>query len=107
MDYRTAKVIIKDLLYNDEQFKDKPIYQELCNTLIEALDKQIEAEPIDWVDVEPVISPNTGLQEGTNEFVLFKCPICGEHIGYDDYLPNYCSECGQKIDTSVNKLWKE
>ena len=76
---------VKKMAYKGE------ITSEEAEKIRVALDKQNHKKPIRF------FLPLAGFQ--------FNCPVC-EHMvykfwGYDnDYIPKYCSECGQKLDWS-------
>lgn len=63
--------------------------EEIYDTAIEALEKQIAKKPED-ID---------------EEYELFQCPNCNEWILCSDYKEShkYCLNCGQKIDWSEEK----
>jgi uncharacterized Zn ribbon protein len=55
--------------------------------IIEALEKQKEKKVI---DITPFFS-DTG---------VYRCPKCKDIYTFKQGKPNYCSECGQKLDWS-------
>lgn len=76
---------------------------ELCFSeldVVQMLDKQptIDAEPVRhgyWIGLE-----SDGYADGFPVYYLWECSECGnEHRGED--TPNYCSNCGSKMDLEV------
>ena len=61
----------------NKEFSDE--YKEMCSMSIKALEKQIPKQP----------------KEVKGQYDTYKpvCPVCG-----NDFLGEYCDECGQKID---------
>lgn len=43
------------------------------------------------VPKKPYHNPNS------KSILPVQCPICACHVGDDDFVSNYCSECGQKL----------
>lgn len=41
-----------------------------------------------------------GAYVDADTYVYLLCPICGNQVGLDDCVDNYCSCCGQKLDWS-------
>lgn len=64
--------------------------EELTETILEALEKQLPKEI-------KAINPERSEESGDVELC---CPNCNSHYLYDiTDVPNYCPECGIKFDT--------
>ena len=61
-----------------------------------AVEKQKEKEAIGNIKVEPIIDEN-GAYIDAKTFCYLVCPCCGNQVGIDEELDNYCSNCGQKL----------
>ena len=70
-----------------------------CDMAINALEKQIAKKPNDEIKTIPVIDED-GAYVDADTYVYLLCPICGNQVGIDDCIDNYCSCCGQKLDRS-------
>lgn len=67
---------------------------------IAAIKKQIPMKPIYEAD---------GYADGKLVYDYAECPNCGHFFEYciNDWWCNYCSDCGQKLDWSVEEDWSE
>ena len=63
------------------------LYPEEVQMCIDALEKQVAKKVI---DITPAFS-DTG---------IYRCPKCKDIYTFKQGQPNYCSECGQKLDWS-------
>ena len=70
---------------------------EAIDMAINALKKQIPKKPNDEIKTIPVIDED-GAYVDADTYVYLLCPICGNQVGIDDCIDNYCSDCGQKLD---------
>ncbi len=75
-------------------------FQDVCRIAITALEKQSPMKPNDEITTIPVLDEN-GAYVDADTYVYLLCPICGNQVGIDDCIDNYCSYCGQKMDRSV------
>lgn len=64
-----------------------------------AKEKQIPKKPNDEIKTIPILDEN-GAYVDADISVILLCPICGNQVGIDDCIDNYCSYCGQKLDRS-------
>lgn len=64
-----------------------------------AKEKQIPKKPNDEIKTIPELDEN-GAYIDADISVILLCPICGNQVGIDDCIDNYCSYCGQKLDRS-------
>ena len=78
--------MIETLRYKAENIKAK-IEPEFFNEVADRLEMQVEKEVI---DITPSFS-DTG---------VYRCPKCKDIYTFKQGKPNYCSECGQKLDWS-------
>lgn len=78
---------LKEHLYLEEKDIDLCLYDEEVQMCINALEKQKEKKVI---DITPFFS-DTG---------VYRCPKCKDIYTFKQGKPNYCSECGQKLDWS-------
>lgn len=64
---------------------------ELHKMIDDAVDKQIAKKPLGGTDIDG------------NQYLI--CPECSQIVAADiiDYKVNYCPDCGQKIDWSVEE----
>lgn len=72
---------------------------EAIDVAINALEKQIAKKPNNEIKTIPVIDED-GAYVDADTYVYLLCPICGNQVGLDDCVDNYCSCCGQKLDWS-------
>lgn len=72
---------------------------EARDIAINALEKQIQKKPNDEIKTIPVIDED-GAYVDADTYVYLLCPICGNQVGLDDCVDNYCSCFGQKLDWS-------
>lgn len=82
----TTKEMIETLIYKGTNIKSK-IEPDFFFEVAERLEKQVEKEVI---DITPAFS-DTG---------VYRCPKCKDIYTFKQGKPNYCSECGQKLDWS-------
>lgn len=81
-----TKEMIETLRYKANNIKAK-IEPEFFNEVADRLEMQVEKEVI---DITPSFS-DTG---------VYRCPKCKDIYTFKQGKPNYCSECGQKLDWS-------
>lgn len=62
-----------------------------------SMEKQIPKKPNDEIKTIPVIDED-GAYVDADTYVYLLCPICGNQVGIDDCIDNYCSDCGQKLN---------
>ena len=61
---------------------------------IDLLAKNLEPKRGEWVGVE-----YDGYADGNPVYDLWECSVCGEeHNGEADTLPNFCPNCGAKME---------
>lgn len=104
--YRNIGVVSADELEQDLLLykADREIlseYQKLgtVEELKIAKEKQIPKKPNDKIKTIPELDEN-GAYIDADISVILLCPICGNQVGIDDCIDNYCSYCGQKLDRS-------
>ena len=83
----TTKELAKDLKEHIGCGIEVPLYDEELEVVVEALEKQIAK---DVIDITPSYS-DTG---------VYRCPKCKEIYTFKQGKPNYCYECGQRINWS-------
>lgn len=81
---------------SDLVYRNRKMYAELA---IQALEKHIPKKPNDEIKTIPVIDED-GAYVDADTYVYLLCPICGNQVGIDNCIDNYCSCCGQKMDRS-------
>ena len=89
------KEIEHNVFCNTDNF-EMTISKECYKTIIRALEKQVPKKTNDEIKTIPVLDEN-GAYVDAETNVLLLCPICGNQVGIDDCIDNYCSCCGQKI----------
>lgn len=79
-------------VHNDN--RPHPLLDEAVEMAIKALEKQIPKKP----DYE-----GDGYSDGQLVYDTWICPCCGQHyeVDYDRY--DYCHNCGQHIDKSMEQ----
>lgn len=91
----TIQEIIESIDYCLKCDNDRiPTMQEDLQTIKEALEKQIPKKPDYYGDGYD--------EDGYLIYYTWICPNCGKHyeVDYDDY--DFCPECGQAIDKSLD-----
>lgn len=83
----------------DDLWLEMEDMEELTETILEALEKQLPKKP--------TYEGDGYAPDGTFVYDTWECPNCGEcyEVDYDDY--DYCPKCGQKIDWSENRRVEE
>ena len=71
--------------------------KEAFSMAINALEKQIPKKSNDEIKTIPELDEN-GAYVDADTYVYLLCPICGNQVGIDDCIDNYCSDCGQKLE---------
>ena len=83
----TTKELAKDLKEHIGCGVEVPLYDEELEVVVEALEKQIAKKP--------------RIIRITDDTEYMKCSQCKLATGlYSDMKPDYCPNCGQKIDWS-------
>ena len=57
----------------------------------------IESVKIAKESLKKDIPQKTYRNPDSKSILPVQCPICACHVGDDDFVSNYCSECGQKL----------
>ena len=84
-----------DLLTGQLTFNE--LNKEAKEMAIKALEKQIPKKAIDEIKTIPELDEN-GAYVDADTYIYLLCPTCGNQVGIDDCIDNYCNCCGQKID---------
>lgn len=92
------KEIEHNVFCNTDNF-EITMSKQCYKTIIKALEKQVPKKPNDEIKTIPSLDED-GYYVDAETNILLLCPICGNQVGIDDCVDNYCSCCGQAIDWS-------
>ena len=95
MTYEETKMRFEHNGSFDKEFAEDA---EAIEFAIKALEKQIPKKPIMRIA--------ESYYEDFSDDEECKCPICGSIIGMN-FIPKYCCECGQKLQTEEELYWSE